>query len=387
MRNVEKRQKDVLRLVEKLDITPTMFEAAKERYTNLGKYLQSKNPDFDIYPQGSFAIGTVIRPLKKNHSFDLDFIINSGKYCNDTTPKETKLQIKGYLDENQVYKDKMDKTEYDKCWTLVYEDEFSMDIVPSVYFNKEKGTEIAITNKIGLNYSWYKSNPKAYRDWFDKINQPFKFHSWLDNRSKIFSEYRGTLYSSIEEIPEELNRSALQRVIQIIKRHRDIYYDKCKKSKKKPSSVIITTLSAQIADLERNKSIGVFSLLSNIANALKINTKKKVVGAQYFLATYGNKYNQIEYKNNQWYLPNPINPNDNLVDAWNNDAEIVSIFNDWIKQLKEDFVDGFSKSDEQFVATLTNSFGSDFVNNNLNKSKYEIHPPKQIIATPKPWGA
>ena len=107
--------------------------------------------------------------------------------------------------------------------------------------------------------------------------------------------------------------------------------------------------------------------------------------SEYFFHNYGNNYNQIEYKDNQWYLPNPVNSDDNLVDAWNDDPEIVTLFNDWIKQLKIDFVSSFNESDEKFFASLSNSFGSDFVGRNLNKENYQIVPPKQIFATPKPW--
>ena len=385
MVSIEQRKKDVLELVKKLDISPSMFESAKERYINLGKYLQKKDSSYNIYPQGSFALGTVTRPINKPNSFDLDFIVENMKTKNNTTPKEVKLEIKNLLSDNEIYKSRLDPTEYDKCWTLIYNDEFSMDIVPSIpsniynYFD----TDIEITNKVGQTYNWYNSNPKSYIEWFNNINVPFKTYSREIQRTQLFKE--SNVYSSIEEIPEELIRSSLQRTIQIIKRHRDIYYDRRKKTHKKPTSAILTTLSAQIAQTEINKSIGIFDLLTKIVETIEINTKKRSLTYEMFDSLYGDKYNQIQYTNGLWYLPNPTNHSDNLVDTWNSDYEIVSIFKDWLKQLKIDFGNNLNESDEIFFDTLNNSFGGEFVKHNINEKIYRTTFPSELVSTPKPW--
>lgn len=385
MVNVAQRKEDVLELVSKLDISPSMFEAAKERYTNLGRYLQQKDSSYNIYPQGSFALGTVTRPINKPNSFDLDFIVENMKTKNTITPKEAKLEIKSLLVTNEIYKNRLDPVEYDKCWTLIYNDEFSMDIVPSVPSDiyNTFDTSIEITNKVGDKYEWFNSNPKLYIEWFNDINDLFKIYSRENQRNRIFKET--SFYSSIEEIPEELIRSSLQRTIQIIKRHRDIYYDRRKKTHKKPTSAILTTLSAQIAQKEINKSIGVFELLTKIVETIEINTKKRSMTYEAFDNLYGDEYNQIQYTEGKWYLPNPINSSDNLADTWNTDYEIVSIFKEWLKQLKKDFGDSLKFSDEAFFDTMNNSFGGDFVKTNIDEKKYRTTSPRKLANTPKPW--
>lgn len=64
--NTFERQKDILSIIEKLDISPTLFKNATEKYKALAKYLNDNGLEADMYPQGSFAIGTVVRPNVKN---------------------------------------------------------------------------------------------------------------------------------------------------------------------------------------------------------------------------------------------------------------------------------------------------------------------------------
>ena len=85
---------------------------------------------------------------------------------------------------------------------------------------------------------------RQYKNWFETINKPFLDFN-RENRKKILLEKNRTIYNSIEEIPEGLERSSLQRVIQILKHHRDVYYCRIKKENLKPTSAIITTICAE----------------------------------------------------------------------------------------------------------------------------------------------
>ncbi len=64
---------------EVLDITPTQFEEAKASYEAVGNGLSLEasplaryNPT--VYPQGSFQIGTVIKPIADEDNFDVDVV-------------------------------------------------------------------------------------------------------------------------------------------------------------------------------------------------------------------------------------------------------------------------------------------------------------------------
>ena len=61
MINKQERQNDILSLISQLDISPTMYKNAAEKYHTLASFLKSYGIEADIYPHGSFAFGTVVR--------------------------------------------------------------------------------------------------------------------------------------------------------------------------------------------------------------------------------------------------------------------------------------------------------------------------------------
>lgn len=73
--NTFERQKDILSIIEKLDISPTLFKNATEKYKTLAKYLNDNGLEADMYPQGSFAIGTVVRPNVKIQMLTMIWIL------------------------------------------------------------------------------------------------------------------------------------------------------------------------------------------------------------------------------------------------------------------------------------------------------------------------
>ena len=76
MPNVLERQQDILSIISELDISPTMYSNAVEKYKAITAYLESYGIEAEMYPQGSFAFGTVVRPTSKSAdaNYDLDFI-------------------------------------------------------------------------------------------------------------------------------------------------------------------------------------------------------------------------------------------------------------------------------------------------------------------------
>ena len=75
MKNIYERQKDILSIIRGLDISPTLYNEAVKKYQELGNFLNNNGLEAEIYPQGSFAFGTVVRPSAKDSaaSYALDF--------------------------------------------------------------------------------------------------------------------------------------------------------------------------------------------------------------------------------------------------------------------------------------------------------------------------
>lgn len=399
-RNV--REQDILKLIKGSDITPTMYENATEKYLAIGTYLQEQGLECDIFPQGSFSLGTVVRPYResKEVDYDLDFICCLNEDKELTTARYVKNIVKETLCNSEVYKERLEQIEWDKCWTIKYAEingvGFNIDIVPAVPESEEiiqelKGINlcsddadlaVAITNKRGESYHWFTSNPHAYKNWFERINRPF-LEFERETRRKILLEKSRTVYNSIEEIPKGMERSALQRVIQILKHHRDVYYCRIKKESLKPTSAIITTICAEIAQ-NMNYSLGVFELLQAIVNDFEIYGENQVLTEEQFMRQYENK-TIIQKRNCKWCIMNPVNPMDNLADSWNSEAQKADVFFTWVKAIKRDYVESLQYEDNDFVALLENYFGSDYVKKSIDLKKYKNEAPQIITSTPKPW--
>lgn len=401
MRSKELREKDIIKLIEGLDIPQSLYVKAIDHYKAIATFLQEHGIESDIYPQGSYALGTVVRPYKGNTdaAYDLDAICEIRIDKDETTAKKIKKMVGDTLKSDGIYRNMLQQ-EWDKCWTLEYADAngigFSVDIVPAV---PEKdadleivlesagsdifSSQIAITNKKGNDYMWQTSNPKAYQKWFKKVNEPFLIYQ----RLRLEKSHRGEMYeineSTVEKIPENQERSALQRVIQIVKYHADVYYTKGNIKKYKTASIVITTLMTLLAQ-EADPSLEVFQLLSYIVNQLEIYSENLVLNESAFAQKYQSK-NVIRRIDGQWILKNPLNPSENLVDSWNEETLKSIYFFKWIEALKADYLTALDATDDQFVAVLENNFGSDYVQKSIDFRNYERNEPIKINITTKPY--
>lgn len=396
------RENDIIKIIENLDISPTLYKNAVEKYKNIAKYLQGKGLNVDIYPQGSFALGTVVRPYSAddNAAYDLDFICQVSNVDRDNIDAESLRElIKTTLEESELYGGKLEI--YDECFTIKYSDTngvgFSVDIVPAVdessknkvalikksLFPELIETAIAIPKQNNKGYEWLTNNPRGYKEWFNDVNDKYQMTSRDYFLEQYFEKHRD-LYESIEEIPSELERTSLQRVIQILKYHRNVFYSKCKDGDEhKPISAIINTVATQIAKFA-NPTMSVYELLNFVTDELYTYSLQLKMHEALFAQKYGNK-TVISKKKEEWVIENPANPGDNLADSWTN--ETAEIFFKWASTLKSDLIDSLSEDDDTFRSCIENAFGEYAVKKSWG-DKYQGAKSPTIInssSIAKPW--
>ena len=397
MKNISARQNDILSIIASLDISPTMFRNADEKYKAITKFLADCGIEADMYPQGSFAFGTVVRPNAKDPaaSYDLDFICQVKGNRNDHTPSELRNRIEEALTSSKVYGGKLEV--YKECFTIEYADingvGFTIDIVPATdeaSENKSRltqkslvpqliGTAIAVPKHNGeRNYSWLTNNPKGFKAWFDQINEPFLSFSRTAYRQNLF-EQNTALFASVEEIPHELERSALQRVIQILKHHGDVYYAHFEDGDDiKPISAILNAVVAQISS-KYTPECSVFELLEFVLNEFSIYSLQQKLTFKEFAQKYGER-TVFSRQDGKWYISNPANPEDNLADKWNSNSKIPECFFRWVSAAKTDLIDGLQLDDDrQFRALLESGFGETTVSNVLGKKYCGETPPRLVV--------
>ena len=398
MRN---KEKDLERLAENLDISNTMYSYAVDRYMGISKYLLDRGIQGDFSPQGSFRTGTVVRPLRNGveTDYDLDVICTLAVDKHKTFPSEVKQSVGIALEANSIYRDKL-LPEDSRCWTLEYAGVsdgigFKLDIVPSV---KESSSHvlrimkqdvpakyavntIAVTDK-GENgkYSWLTSNTKGFGDWFEDINKPFSSYNYSERRENYFKNNRAhfSATATVESVDPYLVKSSLQRVVQLLKRHRDLYYHRARRDNLRPESIIITVLAAKIA-VSASASLSVDALLAHVVQGI----------SDYAVLLNGDtpnqalSYNAIEKRDGVWWVENPVDHEDNFAEFWT--KETAEEFFRWIEVVKNDVVDISPINEAKYLSGLQRSFGTEFVTKKL--PLFPSATTTSTITTPiKPWG-
>lgn len=349
---------------EQLDISPSKYKQAIERCEAIKHYLIGKIPcslNPEIYLQGSFKLGTEIRPYKDSRDTDYDIDIVCCLLCEKTSvnPREIKYLVGDLLKAHGTYNRMLDR-EGKRCWTLNYTEQdgigFHIDILPCIQNNIHLySNAISVTNKnknLG-SYSWSSSNPKDFAYWFNTKNK-YSFNLLQKYQKQIIFEKlnQENVFSRIDDIPDIHVKTPLQRTIQILKRHRDVCFCGHKYEKFKPISMIITVLVAQIYKNEKT-----------ILEVLKKFIENMVCCAEQLKWALSNKgeiksSNLIQIKkDNTWYIPNPINDGENFADKWHETesgiahARAIAFFQ-WIEWVREDFLGEIDQYDEQYYTRL-----------------------------------
>lgn len=331
------------RIIDGLDIPEYKYKQAVDRYKSLSKYLKEKiKKDVEIYPQGSMRLGTVVRPLKngKDADYDVDLVCELQINKDETTAKRLKQDIGKALEDNGYYKSKLDK-EGKRCWTLNYDEDdkigFHVDVLPCIPQNiLSPATSLEITHKNTDNdYKWMYSNPKAYAEWFDNRKKP-AFDRIVNEQKRSILEKNLAFYNSIEEIPDFRVKTPLQRVIQILKRHRDFYFNGMPNEKYKPISIIITTLSTHLYEQESDT----YTALHNIV--LKLQEHSGLLGLGRIVNENLAQRQLITRVYGEWKILNPVEPTENFADKWHlDDNARAKAFFEWVSKIREDLIDDF----------------------------------------------
>ena len=330
-------------VIQDLDIPPSKYKVAVERYEAVGRWLEAEGSQLlnfrpQIYPQGSFRLGTVIRPLRdgKDADYDIDLVCELGIQKQTVSPQNLKHMVGERLKASETYKRMLD-LEGRRCWTLEYAETdgvgFHLDVLPSIPEDTpgltmllEAGAAdqfanqaIAITERVNPSeYVWVEggSNPRGYGLWFDSLNAA----AWVrvaPDQKRILAESHQLIYASVDAVPDALVRSPLQRVIQILKRHRDMRFAGHMWEKEKPISMIITTLAALAYDGQMDIETALTGILDRIEGYATSQL--------------------IQLRDGQWVIPNPVNPNENFANRWNDPgSNRAAAFFDWLAWVRQD---------------------------------------------------
>ena len=217
-------------ILEKIELPNSAYERAEKRYKDIGEWLhrsESNCIEYDpkVFSQGSFRLGTAIRPESDDEQYDLDMGCNlqQGLSKIQVTQEQLKTQIG---DELELYRKargiREELAEKKRCWRLEYADglSFHMDIVPCIpESDSDKGIlkqrmvvnsrldealaqsvsqlAVSITDNTDPSYkirtdNWRTSNPEGYARWFE---------TRMKTAQSIISEREMRFKASIDSLP------------------------------------------------------------------------------------------------------------------------------------------------------------------------------------------
>ena len=326
-------------IIKNIEISDTNFNKAVERYNAIGTWikegLEKKGYDANIYPQGSFALNTVISPCPENNEYDVDLVCEVKLDKKDVEPLTVLNLIGDRLKENETYKGMLEKKAgISRCWTLKYADNaagigFHIDILPSIPENEttkiSRGTPDAISiidNKAGV-YTWTPSNPKGFIDWFENKNTEFK--NMLFNEATV--AMGRAAHVDIEEIEKKSKRSPLRQTIKLLKNHRDKAFKDNKTFA--PKSILITTLATHLYRKERDLSSAVYNILEGLSKYSSLMKE----------GFTSNNTNMIYREaDGTWVVKNPALSTENFIEDWgkSSNSEYAKAFFNWVSSLKYD---------------------------------------------------
>ena len=411
--NDYKKKELIEKVAHCLDITPDMYNRAQSVVNGLTHFITNKSKETEIYKQGSFKLGTIIRPyLKDRHGdYDIDLVVQYQDGKNNVSPDEIKHRL-GNLLKHSSYYEYLD-TEGRRCWTLNYPHingttiTFHIDLLPcigesetikkSISPEKYSNTVIAITNIKDKNvepyqYNWQSSNPKGFSTWFDSVNYT-KYNSYKQNdRRRIFESYR-SVFESLESVGDDYTRSPLQMVIQILKRHRDVMFSNAERATYKPISIIITTLVGKIVEENNIVENNTYILLNTVLNGLEFYSSLQIAGMSSDFSDDFKQKKLIEKRFGKdgkpyWSIKSPADSSDNLANRWNEDSRYAVEFFRWVKQAKADLIDILEAQPKEIIAKIKYCLGEDVANAIQNFDFTETFNPRPIatdIVKPKPY--
>lgn len=145
-----------------VNLNPSRYERLKRSDKAVSEYLSQNLVGFRrTERQGSYALGTTIRPVMDNDEYDVDRLVYV-EYDSSKGPKDYIDDVYWCLKDNGNYADKVQRNT--RCVTVSYAGEFKIDVVPCITYNgnhficNRKTNEYEVTDGTG------------FRDWFNGKN-------------------------------------------------------------------------------------------------------------------------------------------------------------------------------------------------------------------------
>jgi len=308
------------------DIPGDVYRLAVARYEDLGAWLSEHwdaSPDDGIvYPQGSFRLGTVVQPVKVEDEYDVDLVCRRDIAKSSTTQAALKVDCGNGIGSYVASEPNGSpiRSEGKRCWTLNYPGEpFHIDVLPAIPDGDGKPNAILLTDR-DLR-EWQHSNPIDFADWFHRCMR----QEFLRLREAVAKRM------DVADVPTWQVKTTLQRTVQALKRHRDLYFTESPDDR--PASIIITTLAATAF----TGGGSIYEVLADITAKMP---------------------RLVEVRNGEYWVANPVQSEENFADRWRSHPARAGRFFEWMEQVQKDVTGyGADLGVDRVLEKIAKSFG------------------------------
>ena len=386
-------------LVGEVSLTKDQYERAELHYESVGEWLSDADGILgagqpNVYVHGSFRLGTAIRPLGEEGSYDIDMACVLEAASRRWGQETVKGAVGDRLKTSGRYEPMLEKVPMHvyqhgnrRCWTLHYapREKFHLDVLPAVPDEEQRGRAHSLMGGGGAveqsavqmtdrttweagGIQWPCANPKGYAIWFEgRCGQSLLLEKTL------WKSQQG-IQLSVEDIPSWRVHTPLQGVVQLLKRHRDV---RMGKDEHRPISMVITTLAAEAFDPSDDLAGAMEKLPEQMMEHLRTQN---------------------------WEVRNPVDPRENFTDKWKEQPVKRERFIQWARQLQEDvdqilrpgiaisarleeMAARWAPGQEHSLRSRGNELGLDMgliVSGGMAAGRIEAAQPGQQVG-PKPW--
>lgn len=344
-----------------LDISETQYNAAVKSYEAVGNWLSKEDSLLapykpEILSQGSFMLGTMVKPENENDDMDIDLVCQLKGKNPSWTQETLKQKVGDQLRANETYEEMLDD-EGRRCWTLLYRqdsdkviEKYHMDILPSVVDSGYRmileraflSTELEDIDKLAIRIT--DNQEEDYHTEIDHLkwlkSNPFGYGRWFYQQATLDFVKAFTINEYIKPVPTyQKKKLPLQRVVQILKRHRNMMFNG---DEHKPISIIITTLASRAYSKENN----IIEALLNVIGRME---------------DFIDEYNPHTGEKMKW-IANPVNDQENFADKWIENPKKQENFYNWLNQVKVDLQNAISRRGVHLIQeSLEKPFGKNII--------------------------
>lgn len=326
-------------ICQTLELTASQLDAARTSYEAVADWLAASDnlllKAIEVYAHGSAGLGTTVRPIGREE-FDVDLICKVLRFTADRPAAELKRIVGDRLKEHARYAAMLEEKK--RCWRLNYAREYHLDISPTIINAQcNNGGELVPDKKLR---EFKPTNPKGYKALFER-------RATLMPRMRVQKAVAARDGANVEPYPDfGRAKGILRRIVQLLKRHRDVHFEKIVEDVA-PISIIITTLAAQayeycvkgfVFDSELDVLIATIRLMPHFIERPVVDGRRIYVVA------------------------NETTIGENFAERWNSEPARVTAFHAWHEKALADFEALPDLHGIDLIAnSLGNSLGEDVV--------------------------